>query len=103
VDGGEPVVARTWHDILPSTASYGRLYEGVIKQDATSVNDLVLVTIAAFDEDLTWGPAPFMPRVDDDNLLDLPQEGDLCVVGLAETDTEGEPSVWIISYTGVDL
>ena len=96
-------MAGPWKDIFRDGRHDGRLYEGVIAQDASSVNDLVPVTIPAFDDELEFGPAPFMPRIDDDNLVDLPAEGDICVVALAETDTPGEPSVWILSYTGEDL
>lgn len=93
----------SWRELLrPGGDVTTRVYEGVIAQDAANVNDKVLVTVLAFDEQLTWGPAPFMPRVDDAGDVELPQDGDRCVVLLAETDDPGEPAVWILGYDPTD-
>jgi hypothetical protein len=75
------------------------LFEGVIATDAETAHDLVYVTIAAFDEELTWGPSPFIPRIDITGEMVLPSFGDRCIVGLAETIDPGEPSIWILGYS----
>lgn len=90
----------SWTELLRGRGNGGSsmLYEGVIAQDASDVTDPVLVTVLAFDKQLTWGPAPFMPRVDDDGATVLPADGDRCVVGLAATDSPGTPEVWILGW-----
>jgi hypothetical protein len=92
----------TWPELLRRQKPTIRIYEGMIAQDALNENDRVLVTVLAYDKELTWGPAPFMPRATAGGGVDLPQEGDPCVVVLAETDSPGEPSVWILGYTTND-
>jgi hypothetical protein len=85
-------------DLKNPVSSQTVLYHGTIAEDASSVDDLVEVTIPAFDRNQKWGPASFMPRVDDDGDTVLPSKGDPCCVGLAETEEPGAHSVWIISW-----
>jgi hypothetical protein len=88
----------SWRDLLPSGENTDRVFLGEIAPNADTVNDKVLVTVSAYDDDLTWGPAPFSPRIDDDGEAVLPQEGDACVVLLAETPDPGEPFVLIVWF-----
>lgn len=74
------------------------LYHGIIAKGATSVNDLVEVTIPAFAPDQKWGPASFQPRVASGGGPVLPAKGDPCCVGLAETEEPGAPTVWILAW-----
>lgn len=88
----------SWVELLRREAPAFRIYEGEIATDANDVSDLVEVTIEAFDRNLLWGPAPWMPRVDDLGNTMYPAEGDRCVVALAETVDPGTPEVWIIGW-----
>lgn len=78
------------------------MFAGTIAQDASSLSDPVEVTLEAFDPDQSWGPAPWMPRVDAAGEPDLPNQGDRCIVALAETDDPGTPEVWIIAWWPYD-
>lgn len=75
------------------------LYAGHFAEDASSVDDLLMVTIDSFDPDETWGPAPWPTRVDDDGATVLPLEGDKCVVGLATSEIAGTAEVWVLVWT----
>jgi hypothetical protein len=86
-------------DLLRDRKSSGSLlYEGIIDEDADTVSDMVRVRVLAFDKQLTWGPAPWMPRVDEAGDAMLPSRGDRCVVGLADTDDPGTPEIWILAW-----
>ncbi len=74
------------------------MYAGKFDEDATSVDDLLEVIADGFDKNSTWGPAPWMPRVDDAGSPVLPQRGDRCVIALAETETQGTAEIWIIGW-----
>lgn len=76
----------------------GGLYAGHFAESATSVVEALEVIVDSFDPDITWGPAYWVPRVDDSGATVMPQEGDKCVVGLAESEIEGTPEVWIIGW-----
>ena len=88
-----------WAELLDKRGSKGSLlYEGIIDQDAPDVGTMVRVRVLAFDQELTWGPAPWMPRVDAGGDTVLPQEGDRCIVGMADTDDPGTPEIWILAW-----
>lgn len=71
----------------------GAVFAGIISTAPADTGDLLEVIIPAFDSSKTWGPAPWMPRGES-----LPQEGDRCVVAMAETADEGTPDVWVIAW-----
>lgn len=88
-----------WQSLLGGEPGDGvRLYEGTINEDASSLTDEVTVIVHAFDRETKWGPAPWMPRVSSGVALVMPQQGDRCIVALAETEDPGEPEVWIIGW-----
>ena len=82
-------------DLMRTASSPVGLFEAIIAEDAASATDEVEVLIPAFDSDLAWGPAPWMPRSVAPN---FPSQGDRCVVGLAETEQAGTPEVWILAW-----
>lgn len=88
-----------WLDLLPPQAADGglRLFEGEVAVTVTDPTAGVEVTIPAFNADLTWDPAPWMPRGED-----LPAKGDRCLVAFAETDDPGEPEVWVVAWWPYD-
>lgn len=85
-----------WTKLLKQDAGT-QIYEGTISTDASSMSDQVGVILKAFGRELDW-EAPWMPRVDELGNPLMPQEGDRCVVALAETEDPGEPEVWIIGW-----
>jgi hypothetical protein len=89
-------------DIFTEAPKPSGIYEAVVAEDAVDMHTPVSVIVASFDQDLTWGPAYFTPRVDIDGALELPAEGDRCVIALAQTVDPGEHSIWILSYTTND-
>ena len=70
-----------------------QLYDGIIAEDAPDENTKIEVIVSAFDKELVWGPAPWMPRGGV-----LPIEGDRCIIGLATTEDPGTPSIWIVAW-----
>lgn len=80
-------------DLFASPQLRANLYEGEIAVDATGMDDQVEVIVPAFDKQLKWGPCPWMPRESA-----IPQKGDRCVVGLAETPGSGMPAPWILAW-----
>lgn len=88
----------SWVELLRREQPGFRIYEGVVASDADDVSDEIEVTIEAFDKNLKWGPAPYMPRIDDTGAPVYPVEGDRCCVVLAETVDPGTPEVWIIGW-----
>lgn len=74
------------------------LYAGHFAEDAADVSGELLVTVDSFDPDITWGPAPWMPRVDDAGATVLPQKGDKCAIGLAESEMAGTAEVWVLAW-----
>lgn len=93
----------SWRDVLPNPGnSSSGVFEGRVAQDAASVGDKVKVTLDSFDREQMFGPAPWMPRVDDAGEPVLPNNGDRCVVALAETDEPSEPEVWILAWYPYD-
>ncbi len=74
------------------------LYAGHFSEDADDTSSQIEVTVDAFDPDINWGPASWMPRVDDDGNTVLPQKGDKCAVGLAESEIAGTPEVWVRAW-----
>jgi hypothetical protein len=80
------------------TDSGGALFAGHFDEDADSLDSTLLVTIDSFDPDVTWGPAHWMPRVDDGGAVVLPRKNDKCVVALAESEIPGTAEVWIVAW-----
>jgi hypothetical protein len=74
------------------------LYAGHFAEDASSVDSQLEVVIDAFDPDIKWGPAPWMPRITDGGSTVIPEEGDRCVVGLAESEIAGTAEVWVLAW-----
>lgn len=85
-------------DLKNPTSSKVVLYHGIIAKSATSVDELLEVTIPAFARDQLWGPASFQPRVSNAGSVVLPAKGDQCAVALAETEEPGAYSVWIVAW-----
>lgn len=88
----------SWPELLEGTENIPRLYEGIIAEDIPDVNTPVTVIIPAFHLEREWGPAPWMPRVDDTGTVVYPATGDRCVVALAESVEPGTPEVWIVAW-----
>lgn len=65
-------------------------WRAIIATNAVQITDPVMVTIPAFDENLRWGPCPWMPR---GNSITFPTRGDAALVMF---DNERTP--WIISW-----
>lgn len=99
----------SWHDLLEEAGGDARslrIFEGRIAETPTDINQKITAYIPAFDSDQEWGPAPWDPRfrILPDGTLDvlLPEEGDRCLICLAESPDPGEPEVWIAQYWPYD-
>lgn len=89
-----------WADLLARNgSSAARLFAGEIVTDAVSVDDEIEAVADGFDKSHTFGPAPFMPRVDDASSVVLPQKGDRCLIAIAEGAENGDLETWIVGYT----
>lgn len=86
-------VARLWN----TASSQNTLFEGIIARDATSVSEPVEVVVPAYDPNRVFASAPWMPRG-----VDLPTEGDRCIVALGESDIPGTPEPWVIAWWPYD-
>lgn len=79
------------------------VYEGRIANSVDSTDEMVEVTLDAFDRNLRFGPIPWTPatRLTESGLaVVLPSRGDRCAVGFAETAGAGTPELWLLAYTG---
>lgn len=84
--------------LIHSPSSTPVLYEGIIREDANSVLDQLEVIIPAFSRQLSHGPCPWTPRIDDAGNPAYPSAGDRCIVAFAETTVPGTPEPWIVSW-----
>jgi hypothetical protein len=87
-----------WVDLLRPEPGTPRIYEGEIATAVSDVDEEVMVIIPAFHRERTWGPAPWMPRVNDAGATVYPAEGDRCCVVLAESIEPGTPEIWILGW-----
>lgn len=76
-------------------SSSNTVFDGIIMKNVLSISDLASVIVPAFDPNLEFCRAPWMPRGD---LVTLPAKGNRCVVALAETDHPGTPEPWIVAW-----
>jgi hypothetical protein len=85
-------------DLLDTGSSQNPLVEGIIAEDATTVNEKIEVTIPSFDDATPWGPCAWTPSVNDAGEVVYPEKGDPCLVALAATDEPGAIGVWIVMW-----
>lgn len=77
------------------------LYDGIIATTPADLDTEVEVRLPAYDRNLRFGPAPWMPRVAEGGSgieVVRPSRGDPCVVGFAETTGPGTPKLWVLAW-----
>lgn len=89
-----------WSDVLRPTRLEGavQLFEGVAASSPATLDEPVDIMISAFSDELLFGPAPWMPRVDAAGATVLITNGARCLIGAAETPDAGEPEYWVIAW-----
>jgi hypothetical protein len=69
-----------WSDLLRQDTSTPRIYEAIVAEDVSDVDDEISVIVPAFHPEREWGPAPWMPRVDDSGATVYPAHGDRALI-----------------------
>jgi hypothetical protein len=87
-----------WSDLLRQDTSTPRIYEAIVAEDVSDVDDEISVIVPAFHPEREWGPAPWMPRVDDSGATVYPAHGDRALIVLAESVEPGAPELWVIAW-----